>query len=137
MCLAVYLAASSWLPAIPFIEGTSDFHVSDLKEHEEAVRSQLTAPNVVYVGAFTGCGCGFDPEGEDPSGPYEERGKRSLRELVDYINEHVNGGPAELYISWEGEWNLPALRRIELNASELAERTDWLEERTHVALVAS
>ena len=137
MCLAVFLAASTWLPLIPFIEGTSEFHVAELSEQEEVVRSQFAAANVVYLGAFTGCGCGFEPESEDLSGPYGERAERSLNELIEYINQNAGGEPAELFISWEGESHLPALHHLELKVSELAQRTDWLEERTHVALVAS
>ena len=136
MCLAVFLASSSWLPPVPFIEGTSYFHVSELNEDDETVRSHFTAPNVVYVGAHGGCGCGFQPEWGDDDRLNWDKAERSLSELVDYISQHVNDS-AELFVSWEGEWNLPPLHRLEMSVRELAERIDWLEQRTHVSLVSS
>jgi hypothetical protein len=135
MCLAVYLASSSWLPSVPFIEGTSYFHVMELTEHDDSVRSQFTAPNVVYVGAHEGCGCGFQPDWDDEFRPVWDKAQRALSELVDYISQHVSGH-AELYVSWEDEWHLPALHHLEMGVRELAERQDWLDQRTHVSLVA-
>jgi hypothetical protein len=56
MCLAVYIAASSELPDIPWNRESPAFHLSQVSA-ENVVRKQFSLPYVFYAGSHEGCGC--------------------------------------------------------------------------------
>ena len=54
-----------------------------------------------------------------------------------YATEVLRNGPMELYVCWNGDEDAPSEHRLTLATEELLERDDWLQERTHVRLVAT
>jgi len=55
----VYLAASRPLPLIP-LEANAAITVRELDAREQVVAQWFSQPFVYYVGAYEGCGCGFN-----------------------------------------------------------------------------
>jgi hypothetical protein len=109
MCMALFLAAAEPLPIIPWSEADRSFNVQLLSESEQVVRRHFTKPNVYYLGAHTGCSCGFsygqmrlvnaEDQIEDASA------RRSVAALRQYLDEAVRRlGEVELFSSWEGDW---------------------------------
>src|SRR5690348_3704867 len=87
MCMAVYVASNSPLPLIQWDKDIPGFHAAELTtdENDEKVRTQFSKPYVYYVGAHTGCGCGFAygqyPEYEDDG----EESRQSVIRLAEYL----------------------------------------------------
>jgi hypothetical protein len=61
VCRAFYLATDRPVDLIPWSESAPAFNVVPLSEVDAKVTSQFSKPSVVYVGAHTGCSCGFFP----------------------------------------------------------------------------
>jgi hypothetical protein len=107
------------------------FYARPLTSHDESVRGVLPLPHLAYLGAHTGCGCGFIMDGADE--PSDVR--RSREALARYAAEALRNGPVELYVCWGGDADLPNERTLTLRSAELPQRDDWLAEGTHVRLV--
>lgn len=131
MCLAVYLGSMSPLPSVPWSEAAPGFYARPLASHEESVRDVLPLPHLAFLGAHTGCGCGFITDGADE--PADVR--RSREALARYAADALRDGPVELYVCWGGDADLPRERTLTLQPAELPQRDDWLAEGTHVRLV--
>ena len=131
MCLAVYLGSTSPLPSVQWTDAAPAFYARPLTSHEEPVRGILPLPHLAFLGAHTGCGCGFIMDGADE--PADVRHSREA--LARYAADALRGGPVELYVCWGGDAELPNERRLALSPRELPERDDWLAEGTHVRLV--
>ena len=56
----LYAASSLPLPIIPWDETQPALHVSEVTGDARAVARWFSRPHVYYVGAHTGCGCGFN-----------------------------------------------------------------------------
>lgn len=110
----------------------------------EVVRQWFSLPVVRFVGAYTGCSCGFqhivaeEPvdywEGMFDLGDYkadeDEDTSRSMQSLVALIREHIVGGAeVQMYPVWNGEENLPPKGTIEISADALDPRTFFFNER--------
>jgi len=130
MCLGLFLASDAVLPLFPFTEARPAFNVAPLRSYEEPVRAQFSHPNVVYLGASTGCGCGFDPNGSEAESSAADR-EADRRALADYLVFAAGASPLELFVCWDGDYTAPADRRLTIEVSELAMRTDWLAERSY------
>ena len=131
MCLAVYLGAASPLPPVQWTDAEPAFYARPLTSHEDSVRGVLPLPHLAYLGAHTGCGCGFIMDGADE--PADVR--RSREALARYASDALRSGAVELYVCWGGDAALPKARTLTLPPAELPERDDWLAEGTHVRLV--
>ena len=130
MCLGVYLAATRPLPLRDWDERRPSFNVTPLAAEEEPVRGRFSRPHVVYLGAYTGCSCGFtvDEEGE------EEAAERSVAELVAYVRDAAAAGTVELFTCWDGDYLEPAARRLELAPDDLADPERWFDELTFATI---
>lgn len=132
MCLTVFLGSSAPLPSVQWTESAPAFYARPLASYEEPVRGVLSLPYLAFLGAHTGCSCGFVMDGADE--PADVR--QSRESLARYVTDAVRGGPAELYVCWNGDVVLLVARELTLTPTELPRRDDWLEEGTHVRLVA-
>lgn len=132
MCMGVYLAASAPLPLREWDEARPSFNVSALAAEEAPVRGRFSRPHVVYLGAYTGCSCGFtaDEDGE------EAEAARSLEDLVAYVREAAAAGALELFTCWDGDYLEPAARRLELVPDDLADPERWFDELTFASIRA-
>lgn len=66
-------------------------------------------PNIVRVGSYTGCGCGFQRWHTDDDELNPET-LPSQRELVSYLRNLLDSGArVELYACWEGDEDKPAV----------------------------
>jgi hypothetical protein len=75
---------------------------------------------VYYLGAHTGCACGFS-YGHTPPANEEDRieeasGRKSVAALRQFLDELVRRlGEVELFSSWEGDWADEAESRLEVS----------------------
>ena len=127
MCLTVYIASDVPLPSVD----TPNLVVRPIEERERPVARHFSKPNIYSIGAYTGCACGFRPHGEDS----EARGK-TLSELLQFLDAHAPDKQLEFFVSWVGREKDAAKFNLSFARSELADRTDWCEEQTLVALAS-
>ena len=133
MCQVLYIAADRELPLIAWHEQTPAFHVTPLPEREEAVRRHFSKPHVYYLGAHTGCSCGFaygHLDLRDEKDQTEDTASRaSTAGLRAYLAQVSRDGDVELYSCWEGDWYLPAEHRFEVTTEHFGGDTFSLTER--------
>lgn len=106
MCMMLYVGTAAPLPEF----ADADLRVEALGPSNVAVRASFTQPSVQYVGAHTGCGCGFPHVlGETPIEYFEgmfddedrEADVRSTRRLLKLVRSCVDRGETvELYAVW-------------------------------------
>ena len=135
MCLTLLLASDAPLPAVPWSTERPAFAAVPLAARHEPLRRRFDRPHVVALWAHTGCGCGFSARLE-----FDEEARRaSLSALAAYAADAARRGATELATLWDdaAEYERPPERRLRLSAAELAERDDWLAERSHVELSAA
>jgi hypothetical protein len=112
MCLALYLAAEIEPPLVAWNDSAPGFNVILIEEHEMDVMKHFSKPHVRYLGAHTGCSCGFaygqiEATSEEDRLD-EERARASVQALQAYLDELLRSTRAvELYACWEGEWEYP------------------------------
>jgi len=108
MCLMLYLATSHEQP----LRRSSELSVEEIEPSREAVRQWFSLPIVRFIGAHTGCSCGFSHVvSEKPieywdgmfDGQDREADLRSVDSLLDLVREHVRAaGEVQLYPVWDG-----------------------------------
>jgi hypothetical protein len=123
MCMMVYLAADVPFSSVPWDESAPAFSTSALSSDEQRVSVQFTKPNLIYVGAHEGCGCGFQL-GQYPAEATDTRERelqrRSLHELAEYLRaELLRSTVIELFACWDGDQEAPQEHRRELTPSVL------------------
>ncbi len=139
MCLMLYVATTG---DQPYVE--SDLlSVEDVDPSRMAVRQWLTLPVVRFVGAHTGCSCGFrhilasepldyydgmfGPEAESGDGP---NARASLAALLVTLRALVErDGAIELLPTWDGDEAEPPLGTIDKTAGDLQPETWFFIER--------
>lgn len=82
--------------------------VEELSEPEQAVSHQVSLPHVRFLGAHTGCSCGFDygvgEAGSDAEREQEQSGRLSVAALRDFLETQLRAGVLlELFSCWAGE----------------------------------
>lgn len=102
---------------------TPQLRVEDVDPRRTAVRQWFTLPVVSFVGAHTGCSCGFPSFGaEQPfefyEGIFDGRDEReadlsSLRALLDLLNSLDED--VQLYAVWDGEEGGPPKGSLDLD----------------------
>jgi len=104
MCLMMYLATAGDQP----LRSSTELSVEALENSRTSVRQWFSLPTVRFIGAHTGCSCGFPSViAEEPieyyDGIFDTTEDRpadlaSTRALVALIRQHVNdGAEVELY----------------------------------------
>jgi hypothetical protein len=120
MCLAVYLASDRSLPLVE----QAAFLVRPLERREAGVRRHFSKPHIYYIGAYTGCGCGFIPD--DPSEAAQRA--ETIAQFVAYLDREVPELQLELFVCWEGAQAKTPVHRLRLTRDQLAGRAEWCEE---------
>src|SRR5262245_10126110 len=116
MCMALYVAAEIVLPRVPWVEAAPAFNTQELAGHEDVVRERFSKTNVVFLGAHTGCSCGFSYGELDPETPEEKeddrRSRESVRHLREYLADALKSTPElEIFACWEGDQSQPETAR--------------------------
>jgi hypothetical protein len=132
MCLTLYLATRHEQP----LSKSSELTVEAVEPAAEAVRKWFSLPVVRFIGADTGCSCGFRYVGaEEPieywEGMFDDSdGKQdSTRALVRLIHEHVTAtGEVEMYPLWNDEVEVRPKGTIALRVNALDPRTFFFVE---------
>lgn len=126
----LYLATSNDQP----LRSSPELCVEEVEPSREAVRQWFSLPTVRFIGAHTGCSCGFPYVVAEEPGVYwdglfdpgDERDAdlRSLQALLTIVREHVTGfGGIELYPVWDGNEHLPPKGTIDVSLYSLAPET--------------
>ena len=141
MCLTLYLATAGEQP----LRKSPELTIEAVEPYGEPVRQWFSLPAVRFIGAHTGCSCGFrHVVAEEPvdyregmfDGPDAEQNLRSTQALVALIHEHVASGEVQLYPVWNGDEQLAPKGTIELRAGTLDPDTFFLNERFFYRVLA-
>lgn len=147
MCIEVFLACKVELPCYdgPYNER---FHLKAFPERAEPLRAVLQLPFLYYVGAHTGCGCGFNSgdlswQGvSDPKEANELLGAMSEDERKEFLSEQSSreqltklirdvsqAGDVKVYCCWWGDEAILPEEIIEVSASYFAQTLEPMRER--------
>lgn len=150
MCLMLYLGT----PSPPPLASSADLRIEPIGEGRDAVRQWFSQPFVHFVGAHTGCSCGFPSviasspvayvEGMRLESDDREADLRSVSALLAALSSHGRagrtGGPAgtvELYPIADGQEGVPPKGVIEWRWRDLrADRLVFNEGFLHVVRIA-
>jgi hypothetical protein len=122
--MAVYLASDMPLHLIPWSDNDPGFNVVELHDEETAVKRHFSKPYAYYIGAHTGCSCGFSEAPDE--GP--EASLNSRKTFVTYVNKAIENGSLELFVCWEGDWEKEPEQRLSLRPEDLMETDKWHHE---------
>ena len=114
MCLMLYIGTDEELPLL----SSRDLKVEHVDPARKAVRQWFSQPVVQFVGAHTGCSCGFPSvTAESPVAYYEGMplhsddrlaDLRSVRALIELLGQAVaRGSRVELYPVADGDESKP------------------------------
>lgn len=116
MCRYVYLASDAPLPLIKWDEGQPAFNVAELLDYDREVAKQFTKSNIVFLGAHTGCSCGFYCDSEPPTNESEEIEDRAAREsmqtLIRYLSQQAQKSSLEMFTCWNGDQGEPPVETL-------------------------
>lgn len=126
MCLMLYLGTKGEVPP----HAAPELAVEEVESSGEAVRQWFSFPTVRFIGAHTGCSCGFPHviaeqpieywDGMFDPGDRRHANLRSVRALLTIVQAHVAAsGGVELYPVWDGNEHLPPKGMIELSVDSL------------------
>ena len=122
---------------------TTLFHVAEPRDCELVVRQHLTFPCVRYIGAHTGCGCGFrrDRGGyidADPDNLDEAQAAQADHDaLVTYLRAlPAQSRSMQIYGCWSGDESVPPEHYRTCSISQLASLDFGFRERELITLVA-
>ncbi|HEY1218977.1 MAG: hypothetical protein ABSE42_14775 [Bryobacteraceae bacterium] len=59
MCFLLYAGTMKPIPRIEFDENAPNLNVVSLNEHDAAIRTHFSQPEVQYIGSTSCCGCDF------------------------------------------------------------------------------
>jgi hypothetical protein len=139
MCMVFYLSASKAPELVPWIEAAPEFYVAPMThEHELKVHDRFSKPFVVYVGASTGCGCGFGALWGDStseamtapkSDPDTDRDREALLHYLRKTTGHTGDG-VELFMCWDGDQSDEPRHIVDASISKLGSNWSLMRERT-------
>lgn len=130
MCLMLYMATQDDVP----LRSASELSVEEVEPSGEAVRQWFSLPVVRFIGAHTGCSCGFPHViAEEPieywDGIFDDdedrqADLRSTDALLEIVREHVRAtGEVELYPVWNGQEGSPPKGVVNLSLRALNRET--------------
>jgi len=131
----LYMAAGCPIPH----QSTPSLTVEDVPSERQAIRQWLALPTIRFVGAHTGCSCGFPSVlGDQPVEYYEglfdnsegrEKDLASIRNLLELIGQMLQSCPLiELLPVWAGDESEPPAGTIEMKASNMTPESFLLNE---------
>ena len=114
--MALYAASDAPLTGPEWREDAPGFHIQPLTEAEALVASRLAKTHVVYLGAHTGCSCGFtyglgkstawDKDAAQESD--DVLGRASVAALQRFLEDCLSrSAEVDLLSCWEGDESLP------------------------------
>ena len=128
MCMAVFIAAAEPLPFIAWNAAAPAFHLQAIPAAEDGVRSRLAGPHVYFLGAHTGCSCGFNyglrdvRNAEDQA--EEAASRASVAALRLYLRQAVlTQGDVELWSTWDEDATSEPEQRLDVTP-------DWFDGET-------
>lgn len=140
MCLAYFLASETPLPLTePWSKESPRFYIGEAQLDEtERLRTNLRAPFMRYVGAFTGCGCGFRlAEGTDYATTEDASAAQADHEaFAAYLSSLPGDSSAELYVCWDGDQSEKPLYRRTIRPGDIAKPEFAFHERELIAIKA-
>ena len=127
MCFEIYIGSQGPLKTSEFIPNDTLLYLEEPSDRElKGLRDRFTCQHIYYVGADTGCSCGFAYNESDPSDI------ESQLALIELIKMASLEGRLELFCCWNGATNasvefihyinpdtLGAENLIEINENEL------------------
>ena len=130
MCLMLYLATAGDQP----LRSSTELSVEEVESSRTSVRQWFSLPTVRFIGAHTGCSCGFPSViAEEPIeyyegifDPTEDRAAdlASTRALVALIRQHVNdGAEVQLYPVGDGAEGRPPKGTVQLSIDAIDPET--------------
>lgn len=133
MCFAVYIGTNQKQTTTTWTENETLLYLEELSKDDEIVKTKFTKAYVYYVGADTGCSCGFAWDVEDFNDPDEQDDKKSPQKLIDFLDELTKTEDIEFYCCWEGDWNDPITKNIELDIKNIGlDKLYFMEEKQFV-----
>jgi hypothetical protein len=136
MCLMLYIATHTDVP----LQTSPEMRVEEVEPSRDAVRQWFTLPEVHFIGAHTGCSCGFPHiVAEEPIEYFEgmfcddeerQPALKSVEALLALIREYViDSGEVELYSVWNGNEGLAPKAVIDVALDALRRETFFLNEQ--------
>ncbi len=139
MCLTLYVGCREPLPLI----STPDLRIEPVEPGCEAVKQWFSQPSVQFVGAHTGCSCGFPyvvaetpieywegmwPDGDDSDN--RQANIRSMRALVELLQQIMRRGDStELYPVWNGNEACAPKGQVAWSIDQIAPETALFTEQ--------
>jgi hypothetical protein len=108
MCLTFYLASSAPLAEIAPVDGSQPFYCELVPD--PLTIAALTLPYKYFLGAHTGCGCGFNfgirDNGDNDTSTEDTKASRDA--LTQYLTHaRSQGHVLELFCCWTGDESKP------------------------------
>jgi hypothetical protein len=106
--MGLYVASDQPIAATAWSETKPGFHVQHVTEADDRVRVQFSKAHVMYLGAHTGCSCGFSYEMSEPESDEDREnnrlGRGSVEALRAFLWEQLAVMPeVELFSCWQGD----------------------------------
>lgn len=143
MCLMLYMATQGDVP----VRTSPELGVEEVEPSREAVRQWFSLPVVRFIGAHTGCSCGFPHVvAKEPieywdgmfDGQDREADLKSVESLLALVREHVTAaGEVQLYPVWDGEEGKPPKGVINLRMGALNRERFFFNEQFFYRVTAA
>ena len=124
-----------------------ELSVEEVEPSREAVRQWFSLPVVRFIGAHTGCSCGFPHiVADEPieywegmfDGEHREADLKSVESLLTLVREHVTAtGEVQLYPVWDGEEGKPPKGAIHLGVGALDRESFFFNEQFFYRVTAA
>ena len=135
MCLMLYMATQGDVA----VRSSPELSIEEVEPSRETVQQWFSLPVVRFIGAHTGCSCGFPHViAEEPieycvgmfDGQDREADLKSVEALLALVREHVTAtGEVQLYPVWDGEEGKPPKGVINLRVGALSRERFFFNEQ--------
>jgi hypothetical protein len=134
MCFAIYIGTTTTQTTGAFVANQTDLYLEEPGKDKEVIglRPKFKNRHIYYVGSYQGCSCGFaydpsDPKEQDDDDDKEEEGRalKSVIALVSLIRNLTKFDNVEFYCCWEGDWEEPIEKRLEVDITQIKLGTNY------------
>ena len=133
MCFAAYIGTNQKQTLTTWKQSETLLYLENLSKDDEVVKTKFSKSYVYYVGADTGCSCGFAWEVEYFNDPEEQERKKSPQKLIDFLRVLSEKESIEFYCCGEGDWDDPIIEKIELDIRNISlDKLYFMEEKQFV-----